>query len=189
MKHDALEKAEESNRELLEHIESLQKIAYEQPVIIPVETAYTDNVVSKRHNRGVAFKADDYKVISAAYANGTRYSADTFLAEENGAEIVTNAHGYQVYTAEETKDIFDTYTRIVSFLPMLQRVNTAASVKAPELSAGNESAAPVSVTITIEQNINGGDPEGLRESNEELIHRIREVMEEICRDGRRRAFN
>ena len=45
IKHDALEKAEESNRELLEHIESLQKIAYEQPVIIPVETAYTDNVV------------------------------------------------------------------------------------------------------------------------------------------------
>ena len=72
---------------------------------------------------------------------------------------------------------------------MLQRVNTAASVKAPELSAGNESVAPVNVTITIEQNISGGDPEGLRESNEELIHRIREVMEEIGRDGRRRAFN
>ena len=94
-----------------------------------------------------------------------------------------------MYTAEETKDIFDTYTRIVSFLPMLQRVNTAASVKAPELSAGNESVAPVNVTITIEQNISGGDPEGLRESNEELIGRIREVMEEISRDGRRRAFN
>lgn len=189
MKHDALEKAEENNRKLLEHIESLQKIAYEQPVIIPVETAYTDNVVSKRHNRGVAFKADDYKVISAAYANGTNYSADTFLAGENGAEIVTNARGYQVYTAEETKDIFDTYTRIVSFLPMLQRVNTAASVKAPELSAGNERAAPVNVTITIEQNISGSDPDGLRESNEDLIYRIREVMEEIGRDGRRRAFN
>lgn len=189
MKHDALEKAEENNRELLDRIESLQKIANEQPVIIPVETAYTDNVVSKRRNRGVALKADDYKIISNAYANGTRYSADTFLAGENGAEIVTNARGYQVYTAEETKDIFDTYTRIVSFLPMLQRVNTAASVKAPELSAGNESTTPVNVTITIEQNINGGDSEGLRESNEELIYRIREVMEEISRDGRRRAFN
>ncbi len=29
----------------------------------------------------------------------------------------------------------------------------------------------------------------VRESNEELIHRIREVMEEIGRDGKRRAFN
>ena len=68
-------------------------------------------------------------------------------------------------------------------------LNTAASVKAPELSAGNERTAPVNVTITIEQNINGGDTDSIRESNEELVYRIREVMEEISRDGRRRAFN
>lgn len=189
MKHDALEKSNESHKELQEHIDSLQTLANEQPVIIPVETAYTDSTISKQRNRAVALTADDYKVISAAYASGTNYSADTFLAGEKGAEIVTNARGYQVYTAEETKDIFDTYTQIVSFLPMLQRVNAAASVKAPELSAGNEAAAPVNVTVTIEQNISGSNSDSLKESNEELIYRIREVMEEISRDSRRRAFN
>lgn len=180
---------------LLNAVNEMARNAEIEPIIIPVETkiaAATSGLIKNVSGSGAGYlslEPEDIKVISHAYANGTRYSADTFLAGENGAEIVTNARGYQVYTAEETKDIFDTYTRIVSFLPMLQRVNTAASVKAPELSAGNESAAPVNVTITIEQNINGGDPEGLRESNEELIHRIREVMEEINRDGRRRAFN
>ncbi len=180
---------------LLNAVNEMARNAEIEPIIIPVETkiaAATSGLIKNVSGSGAGYlslEPEDIKVISHAYANGTRYSADTFLAGENGAEIVTNARGYQVYTAEETKDIFDTYTRIVSFLPMLQRVNTAASVKAPELSAGNERTAPVNVTITIEQNINGGDTDSIRESNEELVYRIREVMEEISRDGRRRAFN
>ncbi len=180
---------------LLNAVNEMARNAEIEPIIIPVETkiaAATSGLIKNVSGSGAGYlslQPEDIKVISHAYASGTNYSADTFLAGENGAEIVTNARGYQVYTAEETKDIFDTYMQIVSFLPMLQRVNTAASVKAPELSAGNEWAAPVNVTITIEQNISGGDPEGLKESNEELIYRIREVMEEISRDGRRRAFN
>lgn len=186
LKHDALEKANENHSELLEHIESLQKLANEQPVIIPVETAYEDTKQSKKRNRAIALTADDYKIISAAYAGGTDYSADTFLAGENGAEIVTNARGYKVYTAEETKDIFDTYTQIVAILPRLQRVNAAA----PSLSAETGgTGTPLNVTITIEQNISGGSSEDISRNNDELVRKIREVLEETGRDRSRRAFN
>lgn len=165
-----LESAKESVSGVIEAVDEMSKAAKITPISIPIETAYAAAESGLINVKGVAsgylsLQPEDIKVISHAYASGTNYSADTFLAGENGAEIVTNARGYQVYTAEETKDIFDTYMQIVSFLPMLQRVNTAASVKAPELSVGNEWAAPVNVTITIEQNISGGDPEGLRESN------------------------
>ena len=154
-----------------------------------MKTAYTDTEKPKKRNRAAAVALENYAIVSAAYAGGTSYSADTFLAGENGAEIVTNARGYQVYTAEETKDIFDTYTQIVAFLPQLQRVNASAYAKAPELSSAGEGSAPINITITIEQNIGGNDSGSLEESNEKLINKIREVIEETYRDGRRRAFN
>lgn len=197
--NDRRERAEAGARECMSGIQNavneMARNADIEPIIIPVETkiaAESSGLIKNVSGSGAGYlslQPEEIKVISAAYASGTNYSADTFLAGEKGAEIVTNARGYQVYTAEETKDIFDTYTQIVSFLPMLQRVNTAASVKAPELSAGNETAVPVNVTVTIEQNISGSDSDSLKESNEELIYRIREVMEEISRDSRRRAFN
>lgn len=189
LKHQALETSDESYQELQTYIDRLQKIAYEQPIIVPVETAYADTEKPKKRNRAAAVALENYAIVSAAYAGGTSYSADTFLAGENGAEIVTNARGYQVYTAEETKDIFDTYTQIVAFLPQLQRVNASAYAKAPELSSAGEGSAPINITITIEQNIGGNDSGSLEESNEELVNKIREVIEETYRDGRRRAFN
>lgn len=197
-----LEAAKESMSGVIGAVDEMAKTAEIAPIVIPIEIAYTavssgliDNVsgidfegIKNSAIGHLSLLPEEIKVISAAYANGTDYSADTFLAGENGAEIITNARGYKVYTAEETKDIFDTYTQIVSILPRLQRVNAAPAVKAPELSPSAE-GAPINVTLTIEQNINGSSSESLRESNEELVYKIRDVMEEIYRDNRRRAYN
>lgn len=80
-----------------------------------------------------------------------------------------------------TKDIFDTYTQILAFLPQLQRVNASAYAKAPELSSAGEDSAPINITVTIEQNIGGNDSGSLKESNEELVNKIWEVIEETYR--------
>ncbi len=42
-------------------------------------------------------------------ANGTRHSADVFLAGEKGPELIINAKGSQVFTAAETKRILSGY--------------------------------------------------------------------------------
>lgn len=42
-------------------------------------------------------------------ANGTRHSADVFLAGEKGPELIVNAKGSQVFTAAETKRILSGY--------------------------------------------------------------------------------
>ena len=41
------------------------------------------------------------------YANGTNYTPDTFIAGENGAELITGSRNKKVYDALETKNIFD----------------------------------------------------------------------------------
>lgn len=185
--YDAFSNAQDAYKDVRELIDNLQKIADSQTVKISSEVEEPQSVSGH-----LTITPLPSPVIipwnGEKNARGTDYSADAFLAGENGAEIITNARGYKVYTAEETKDIFDTYTQIVSILPMLQRVNGAAAVKTPELSQGGESA-PVNVTITIEQNINGGSSEEISSSNEDLVYKIREVLEEISRDNRRRAFN
>lgn len=42
----------------------------------------------------------------AAYADGTEHSEDTFIAGENGPELITKAGGRKVFTALETGNIF-----------------------------------------------------------------------------------
>lgn len=128
-------------------------------------------------------------VVGAAYAGGTDYSADTFLAGEKGAEIITNARGYKVYTADETKDIFDSYMQCVSFMPQMQR--TAAKAPAAPM-AENYGGGSYSINLTIEQNItanNSPELEGkLTESNRQLAAQIKSVLEDIEKDRRRTAF-
>ncbi len=41
------------------------------------------------------------------YAKGTNYTPDTFIAGENGAELITGSRNKKVYDALETKNIFD----------------------------------------------------------------------------------
>ena len=68
-------------------------------------------------------------------AKGSKYTPDTFIAGEAGAELVTNARGRTVFTAAQTGRIFDNInaareaqdgTTVVTLLPLLQAALSAA---------------------------------------------------------------
>lgn len=197
---------------IINAVDEMAKAADVSPIIIPVETAQTavasgliNKAVIKNENGQIgvvghlSLKPEEIKTYSAAYAGGTDYSVDTFLAGENGAEIITNARGYKVYTAEETKDIFDTYTQIVSFLPQLQRLNSAATVNAPvpELKVSTVKSAEAgqigveinySPTIYLESDKPEELEEKLKESNEQLLEMVKDYLRQQQEDERRMSY-
>ncbi len=59
---------------------------------------------------GVGGKAIAIPTIPA-FAKGTNRTPDTFIAGERGAELITNAKNRTVFTALQTKNIFNTITR------------------------------------------------------------------------------
>lgn len=52
-------------------------------------------------------KHDEETSKTAAYAKGTNYSAETFIAGEEGPELITGQKGKKVFTAFETGKIFE----------------------------------------------------------------------------------
>ena len=83
-------------------------------------------------------------------AEGSRYTPDTFIAGEAGAELITNARGRTVFTAAQTGRIFDNInaareaqdgTTVVTLLPLLQAALSAARVGAGGVSAPSVTAA------------------------------------------------
>ena len=81
---------------------------------------------------------------TAKYAKGTDYSAETFIAGEEGPELITGAKGRKVFTALETGRIFDA-------LNMLQ------SPSAPSVSAltNNSSSRTINQYNNFKSTFNG----------------------------------
>lgn len=50
----------------------------------------------------------------AAYADGSDYTEDTFIAGEEGPELITNQRGRKVFTAAETGKIFDNLSSLAN---------------------------------------------------------------------------
>lgn len=50
----------------------------------------------------------------AAYADGSDYTDDTFIAGEEGPELITNQRGRKVFTAAETGRIFDNVAKLAN---------------------------------------------------------------------------
>jgi hypothetical protein len=46
------------------------------------------------------------------YASGTSYTPDSFIAGEEGAELITNSKGYRVYDALETGKMYDNAAKV-----------------------------------------------------------------------------
>lgn len=70
-------------------------------------------------------KHDEETNGTAAYAKGTDYSADTFIAGEEGPELITGQKGKKVFTAFETGRIFDALRTLQS--PSAPSVSTITS--------------------------------------------------------------
>ncbi len=125
------------------------------------------------------------------FARGTASTPETFIAGENGPELITNAPRRVVYTAAQTERIFAAQKAAKKAID-----NKAASVKggtAPKLS-GNQGNSIKTVTInnTNNININGDKPDELEEilerNNEKLLQQVDRKMQGEREDERRTSF-
>ena len=111
------------------------------------------------------------------FAKGTNRTPSTFIAGENGPELITNAANRKVFTAAQTGQIFNN-------MAQAGNVDTANNVNAGMGTAGtitiNVTNSP-SVTVT-----GGGDTSGikaqLQQYDEEFLEKLRTIIVTILKE-------
>ncbi len=138
------------------------------------------------------------------FARGTARTPSTFIAGEKGPELITNAPGMTVYTAERTQKILETSNRAavaVKAAPAAVQVggyggNPVAEVKtAPEVTR-NPGRGGGTQNITVNNSptivVNGDKPDDLEQkleaNNQKLIQEIREMQRQDAEDERRAVY-
>ena len=138
------------------------------------------------------------------FARGTARTPSTFIAGEKGPELITNAPGMTVYTAERTQKILETSNRAaaaVKAAPAAVQVggyggNPVAEVKtAPEVTR-NPGRGGGTQNITVNNSptivVNGDKPDDLEQkleaNNQKLIREIREMQRQDAEDERRVVY-
>lgn len=138
------------------------------------------------------------------FARGTARTPSTFIAGEKGPELITNAPGMTVYTAERTQKILETSNRAaaaVKTAPAAVQVggyggNPVAEVKtAPEVTR-NPGRGGGTQNITVNNSptivVNGDKPDDLEQkleaNNQKLIREIREMQRQDAEDERRAVY-
>lgn len=152
------------------------------------------------------------------FAKGTRNTPDTFIAGEEGPELITNAPGRVVYTAAQTRAIMSaqnaavrsteavqaagitnvTYTSTRQNGPQVlntySTTNNAQEVRAPEVIRGTGSGSSMNITINNNPviNIDGDNPEDLEEKLEEnnrrLLQQVGNLLDKKQDDERRSRY-
>lgn len=109
-------------------------------------------------------------------AKGSNSTPETFIAGEEGPELITNAPKRSVYTAAETENIFAAQ-KAVAAAGKTPEVKTAPEVKA---SGGGGGSKSVVINQTNNITINGDKPEQLEETlqqnNEKLLQQVDEKL-------------
>lgn len=138
------------------------------------------------------------------FARGTTNTPSTFIAGEKGPELVTNAPGMTVYTAERTQKILETSNRAaaaVQAAPAAVQVggyggNPVAEVKtAPEVTR-NPGRGGGTQNLTVNNSptiiVQGDKPDDLEQkleaNNQKLIREIREMQRQDAEDERRVVY-
>lgn len=138
------------------------------------------------------------------FARGTTNTPSTFIAGEKGPELVTNAPGMTVYTAERTQKILETSNRAtaaVQAAPAAVQVggyggNPVAEVKtAPEVTR-NPGRGGGTQNLTVNNSptiiVQGDEPDDLDQkleaNNQKLIREIREMQRQDAEDERRAVY-
>lgn len=111
------------------------------------------------------------------FAKGTERTPNTFIAGENGPELITNAANRKVFTAAQTGQIFNNMAGAAN-------LNTANNVNATAGAAGtitiHVTNSP-SVTVT-----GGGDTskikEQLQQYDEEFLEKLRDIIRAILKE-------
>lgn len=135
------------------------------------------------------------------FAKGTLSTPDTFIAGEKGPELITNAPGRTVFTADQTRNILaaqntaaTTAATVASTAPTAQTVN--ANNTAPEVAAGAGNGGGAK-NVTINNNptivINGDKPEDLdaklEENNRKLLRDVEDLLDEKEDKERRQKYD
>lgn len=133
------------------------------------------------------------------FATGTDSTPDTFIAGEQGAELITNAKNRSVFTAAQTGSIFrnlaDTVNaiRTAGATPYQLAYAGAPSVAAPTLNAGDGRTSVVIHSAPVFHVGNDAQAqdieEMLRRHDEELLDEIDERERQRQDDERRRNYD
>lgn len=141
-------------------------------------------------------------------AKGSKYTPDTFIAGEAGAELITNARGRTVFTAAQTGKIFDNInaareaqdgTTVVTLLPLLQAALSAArvgpgGVSAPTVTAESPQGGGIVIhsapVFHVGSEAQAEDIEELLDRrDEELLDKFDDRMKQREDDERRRRYD
>ena len=134
-------------------------------------------------------------------AKGSKNTPDTFIAGEAGPELITNAPGRTVYTAQQTKDIFSAQNAAAQVTQaagagqtsqvFYNTTNNAPEVKPPEVVSGAGTGGGNSVTINSNPTIyvdsdKAGDlEEKMEENNRNLLQEVEDLLDKRNDDERR----
>lgn len=134
------------------------------------------------------------------FAKGTLSTPDTFIAGEKGPELITNAPGRTVFTADQTRNILaaqntaaTTAATVAQTAPAAQTVN--GNNTAPEVAAGAGNGGAKNVTINNNPTIviNGDKPEDLdaklEENNRKLLRDVEDLLDEKEDKERRQKYD
>ena len=149
---------------------------------------------------GIGGKGINIPVIPGC-AKGTLSTPDTFIAGEKGPELITNAPGRTVFTADQTRNILaaqntaaTTAATVAQTAPAAQTVN--GNNTAPEVAAGAGNGGGAK-NVTINNNptivINGDKPEDLEakleENNRKLLRDVEDLLDEKEDKERRQKYD
>lgn len=137
------------------------------------------------------------------FAKGTSSTPDTFIAGEDGPELITNAPGRTVFTADQTRNILAAQNAAATTAaavaptattPTAQTVNSQNA--APEVTPGAGSGGGAK-NVTINNNptivINGDKPEDLdaklEENNRKLLRDVEDLLDDKEDKERRQKYD
>lgn len=111
------------------------------------------------------------------FAKGTNRTPSTFIAGENGPELITDAANRKVFTAAQTGQIFNN-------MAQAENLNTANNVST---AAGGAGTITIHVTNSPSVTVaGGGDTSGIKEQlqqyDEEFLEKLREIIRTILKE-------
>ena len=122
-------------------------------------------------------------------AKGALRSPDTFIAGENGPELITGSEGKRVFTANQTDGILG---KVKSAFHTAKEVVTSPKTVAPGVALAGAGGSSVVINSAPVFNVMGGDPADieakLRENNERLKREIKQELDDDTEDRKRREY-
>lgn len=140
-------------------------------------------------------------------AKGSPNTPNTFIAGEKGPELITNARGRTVFTASQTKSIFQSQNKAAETVAAVQSTQATSATsspqtinnysEAPQVASGAGTAGAGNKNITIQNSptivVSGNQPndldEKLEENNRKLIQDVKDMLDEEEDKERRQKYD